>query len=157
MLLNMIEKNFVRRTWRRAVRPDGVKIFRVWNTILGILFILFIWLLQMTHDVNLPNTALKDVLKCATNNIHADLSFLDAAKAIHTDEFLERRDRLAEALVASDADAFVLEPGFAFQCVVPLVIERLLFSVTYKFQRPDTTETYRKLTGNHGSLKSGPS
>lgn len=113
----MIEKNLVRRTWRRGARAGDVKISRVRTTILGILFI---WLLQMTYDVNKPSTAIRDVLKCATKNTHADLSFLDSAKPIHADEFLERRDRLAQALVASNADAFVLEPGFAFQYVVPL-------------------------------------
>ncbi|KAK8047932.1 Creatinase/aminopeptidase [Apiospora saccharicola] len=61
---------------------------------------------------------LSDVVKaqqCAIDNFHSDLSFLDAAVPIATDEFLERRDRLAKALVASGADAFVLEPGYTFQ------------------------------------------
>lgn len=105
----------MRRTWRQGAQLDGVKILRVRIMILGILFFSIIWLLQMTYDVNEPNTSLRDVLKCATDNIHADLSFLDSAKPIQADEFIERRDRLARALVASDADAFVLEPGFAFQ------------------------------------------
>ncbi|KAJ8128598.1 hypothetical protein O1611_g5035 [Lasiodiplodia mahajangana] len=89
-----------------------------------ILGILFIWLSQTTHfAVNNPNANLKDILKCATGNFHDDLSFLDTAKPIRADEFFGRRDRLAqalvaskaEALVASKADAFVLEPGFSFQ------------------------------------------
>ncbi|KAK1658160.1 metallopeptidase family M24 [Colletotrichum godetiae] len=53
--------------------------------------------------------------QCAIDNLHADLSFLDPAVPISPDEFLERRDRLARALVASNADAFVLEPGYTFQ------------------------------------------
>ncbi|KAK7910671.1 Prolidase/Aminopeptidase P-like protein [Apiospora marii] len=59
-----------------------------------------------------------DVVKaqqCTIDNFHSDLSFLDAAVPIKADEFLERRDRLAKALVASGADAFVLEPGYTFQ------------------------------------------
>lgn len=101
--------------------------------ILGILFFSIIWLLQMTYDVNEPNTSLRDVLKCATDNIHADLSFLDSAKPIQADEFIERRDRLARALVASDADAFVLEPGFAFQYVVHPLAECLFVPNAYDF------------------------
>lgn len=53
--------------------------------------------------------------QCAIDNFHSDLSFLDAAVPIAAEEFLERRDRLAKALVASGADAFVLEPGYTFQ------------------------------------------
>ncbi|KAK8009699.1 zinc knuckle-domain-containing protein [Apiospora arundinis] len=55
------------------------------------------------------------VQQCAIDNFKSDLSFLDPAVPIQADEFLERRDRLARALVASGADAFVLEPGYTFQ------------------------------------------
>ncbi|KAK8017811.1 hypothetical protein PG993_014137 [Apiospora rasikravindrae] len=55
------------------------------------------------------------VQQCAIDNFKSDLSFLDPAVPIRADEFLERRDRLARALVASGADAFVLEPGYTFQ------------------------------------------
>ncbi|KAK8135559.1 hypothetical protein PG984_003499, partial [Apiospora sp. TS-2023a] len=67
---------------------------------------------------SLWNGRLSDVAKaqqCAIANFHSDLSFLDGAVPITADEFLERRDRLAKALVASGADAFVLEPGYTFQ------------------------------------------
>ncbi|CAJ2510394.1 Uu.00g050970.m01.CDS01 [Anthostomella pinea] len=62
--------------------------------------------------------AIPDVAKvqqCAINSFHSSLSFLDPAVPITSDEFLERRDRLAQTLVASDVDAFVLEPGYTFQ------------------------------------------
>ncbi|KAJ4390186.1 hypothetical protein N0V93_007660 [Gnomoniopsis smithogilvyi] len=55
------------------------------------------------------------VQECAIRNLHQDLSFLDQAKPIESDEFIERRDRLARALSASNVDAFVLEPGYTFQ------------------------------------------
>ncbi|KAI0431897.1 peptidase M24, structural domain-containing protein [Xylaria sp. FL1042] len=77
--------------------------------------ILFIWVLRTNVGVTKQSPTLKEIEKCATDNLHADLSFLDLAKPIHTDEFLERRERLARALVASNADAFVLEPGYTFQ------------------------------------------
>lgn len=58
---------------------------------------------------------LDKVQQCAIDNFHSDLSFLDTAVPIEAEEFIERRDRLARALVASGADAFVLEPGYTFQ------------------------------------------
>ncbi|KAI8626347.1 peptidase M24, structural domain-containing protein [Xylariaceae sp. FL1651] len=61
------------------------------------------------------NPDLKQVQKCAIDNFHVDLSFLDSAEPIDADEFLERRNRLARALVASSVDGFVLEPGYSFQ------------------------------------------
>lgn len=55
------------------------------------------------------------VQRCAIDNLQADLSFLDGTSPISKYEFIERRDRLARALVASNVDAFVLEPGYTFQ------------------------------------------
>lgn len=55
------------------------------------------------------------VQQCAIDNLHRDLSFLDTAKPITAQEFIQRRDRLAQALAASEIDAFVLEPGYTFQ------------------------------------------
>lgn len=55
------------------------------------------------------------VQECAIHNLHQDLSFLDQAEPIKSDEFIERRDRLAQALSASNVDAFILEPGYTFQ------------------------------------------
>lgn len=39
------------------------------------------------------------------------LHFLDNARPLPVEEFVERRDRLARALVADSVDAFVVEPG----------------------------------------------
>lgn len=55
------------------------------------------------------------VQQCAIDNLQKDLYFLEPAKPITADEFVSRHDRLAEALAASDMDAFVLEPGYTFQ------------------------------------------
>lgn len=55
------------------------------------------------------------VQQCAIDNLKADLSFLDDAKPIEPEEFLQRRDRLAQALVENDVDGFFLEPGYTFQ------------------------------------------
>lgn len=63
----------------------------------------------------LTSTPYQKAQQCTIANLHADLSFLDPAVPISAEEFLERRDRLAHALVASNVDAFVLEPGYTFQ------------------------------------------
>ncbi|KAI0490307.1 peptidase M24, structural domain-containing protein [Xylaria cf. heliscus] len=103
----------------QAIRAQGARLptrrARRFYILIIILNILFIWVLRLAYAVAEPSLNLKDVRKCAADNLHADLSFLDSAKPIHIDEFLERRDRLARALVASDADAFILEPGYTFQ------------------------------------------
>jgi hypothetical protein len=53
--------------------------------------------------------------QCAIDNLKADTWFLDNAVPIKSEEFLERRDRLAKALAINGVDAFVLEPGYTFQ------------------------------------------
>ncbi|KAI3328839.1 peptidase M24, structural domain-containing protein [Ustulina deusta] len=110
----MIRKDFIQgiRSHSPRRRSDNIKKFYLLLVALGILFI---WLLRATNGVDKPSLTWNKVRKCATDNFHADLSFLDSAKPIHVDEFLERRERLAQALVASNADAFVLEPGYTFQ------------------------------------------
>lgn len=60
-------------------------------------------------------SAFEKAQQCAIDNLHSDLSFLDQAKPIKAGEFVERRDRLAQALAVSGVDAFVLEPGYTFQ------------------------------------------
>ncbi|RFU75545.1 metallopeptidase family m24 [Trichoderma arundinaceum] len=55
------------------------------------------------------------VQQCSINNFKSDLSFLDNAQPIQAAEFLQRRERLAQALAFNKVDAFVLEPGYTFQ------------------------------------------
>lgn len=55
------------------------------------------------------------VQRCSIHNLEANLSFLDNAKPIRREEFIERQDRLANALANDGVDAFVLEPGYTFQ------------------------------------------
>lgn len=43
------------------------------------------------------------------------LHFLDNAHPLPLEEFVERRDRLAQALVADGIDAFAVEPGYTFK------------------------------------------
>ncbi|KAI1805082.1 Prolidase/Aminopeptidase P-like protein [Daldinia bambusicola] len=74
----------------------------------NIAWLSWIWNANFKHDIS-------RVQRCAIDNLRGDLSFLDGASPISKYEFLERRDRLARALVASDVDAFVLEPGYTFQ------------------------------------------
>jgi len=80
---------------------------------------------QLSDAAGAPNVAA--VQQCAIDNLRSDLSFLDAAKSIEADEFLERRDRLAQALAINGVDAFVLEPGYTFQSVPHI----MLFNASY--------------------------
>ncbi|KAF9874383.1 metallopeptidase family M24 [Colletotrichum karsti] len=66
------------------------------------------------YHYNQP-TGFQKVQQCAIDNLKSDLSFLNSAVPIAADEFIERRDRLAKALAASNIDAFALEPGYTFQ------------------------------------------
>ena len=59
---------------------------------------------------------LEDFRRCAIKNLlDTGLPFLKKASPITVADFQERRDRLAEALVAEDVDAFVVEPGYTFK------------------------------------------
>ncbi|KAI4717455.1 Creatinase/aminopeptidase [Aureobasidium sp. EXF-10727] len=55
------------------------------------------------------------VQQCSIDNLHKNLYFLDNARPIEAQEFLNRRDNLAKALHVSGVDGFVLEPGYSFQ------------------------------------------
>jgi Xaa-Pro aminopeptidase len=55
------------------------------------------------------------VQECSIDNFHKDLYFLDNARPIEAQEFLDRRDTLAKALHISGVDGFVVEPGYTFQ------------------------------------------
>jgi len=63
-----------------------------------------------SHD-----SQVRKVQKCTISNLLKSTYFLDNAVQIKTDEFIERRDRLAVALVEAGVDAFALEPGYTFQ------------------------------------------
>ena len=96
-------------------------VIRVLTLLFGLL-----WLVALAYDPFMPKSSkseegkgttstVAEVQKCAIDNLHADLSFLDPAVPIAAEEFIERRDRLARAVAASGADAFVVEPGYTFQ------------------------------------------
>ena len=96
-------------------------VIRVLTLLFGLL-----WLVALAYDPFMPKSpkseegkgttsTVAEVQKCAIDNLHADLSFLNPAVPIAAEEFIERRDRLARAVAASGADAFVVEPGYTFQ------------------------------------------
>lgn len=59
---------------------------------------------------------LKDFQQCAIDNLLATgLPFLEKALPLAVDDYEERRQRLAQALLAEDVDAFVVEPGYTFK------------------------------------------
>lgn len=54
--------------------------------------------------------------QCAINNLlETGLPFMKDVAPVSVPDFEERRDRLAQALVAEGADAFVVEPGYTFK------------------------------------------
>lgn len=96
-------------------RPGGVS-SRRGVTALAVLSLLFLYLHGTLSSLGHKKlSTVERVQQCAIDNLHKDLSFLDSAKPITADEFIDRRDRLAQALAASNIDAFVLEPGYTFQ------------------------------------------
>lgn len=67
------------------------------------------------NDVDKPDRV-KTFQQCAINNLlETGLPFMNNVAPIAVVDFEERRDRLAQALVAEGADAFVVEPGYTFQ------------------------------------------
>ncbi|EME48851.1 hypothetical protein DOTSEDRAFT_162699 [Dothistroma septosporum NZE10] len=53
--------------------------------------------------------------ECSIANLEATkYTFLDTAKSLPISEFVQRRDRVAEALVSDGVDAFLVEPGYTF-------------------------------------------
>ncbi|CAI0647644.1 unnamed protein product [Colletotrichum noveboracense] len=79
------------------------------------LFLLAITFYKSSLSHVSQQTVFQKVQQCAIDNLKSDLSFLDSAVPISSDEFIERRDRLARALADTGVDAFVLEPGYTFQ------------------------------------------
>lgn len=81
------------------------------------------WAHSIDHRIGNSNgkatsreTRLEEFQQCAiTNLLDTGLPFLEKASPITTSDFEERRDRLAQALVAEDVDAFVVEPGYTFK------------------------------------------
>ncbi|KAJ5314837.1 uncharacterized protein N7443_001721 [Penicillium atrosanguineum] len=66
------------------------------------------------NDMNSPDR-LRDFQNCAIDNLlETGLPFMNVSP-IAVSDFEERRDRLAQALVAEGVDAFVVEPGYTFK------------------------------------------
>ncbi|KAJ6043036.1 uncharacterized protein N7446_001232 [Penicillium canescens] len=67
------------------------------------------------HQIPRSLTSSPNLQQCAIDNLlGTGLPFMNASPITLAD-FEERRDRLANALVAEDADAFVVEPGYTFK------------------------------------------
>ncbi|KAH8426930.1 uncharacterized protein LDX57_004653 [Aspergillus melleus] len=63
-----------------------------------------------------PASRFEEFQQCSIKSFHdTGLEFLETAVPIALEDFEERRNRLARALVADGADAFVVEPGYTFK------------------------------------------
>ncbi|KAH8704144.1 peptidase M24, structural domain-containing protein [Talaromyces proteolyticus] len=61
-------------------------------------------------------SAFEQFQECSIQNFQdTGLYFLDSAIPIALDDYEERRNRLAQALIADAVDAFVIEPGYTFK------------------------------------------
>lgn len=139
----------------RSPSKAGPALSRRYFVLLALSLVLFLIITGTPHggfpcQVTKYDTTLSKVQQCAIDNLHTDLSFLDTAKPITSDEFIERRDRLAKALAASNVDAFALEPGYTFQYDDYVALITRLEDSNLNL---DTMGTSRKQIGNHGSQK----
>ncbi|OCK76939.1 metallopeptidase family M24 [Lepidopterella palustris CBS 459.81] len=83
---------------------------------LALLIVVFVLNAITCQVLQLLNEPIAErVQKCSIKSIHQNLSFLDNAHAVTSQEFILRRDNLAKALLTSRVDAFILEPGYTFQ------------------------------------------
>ena len=65
-----------------------------------------------TPNISTASSRLDDFRICSIENFQAThFPFLDGVQPISRDEFVARRQRLAQALISDGADAFVVEPG----------------------------------------------
>jgi Xaa-Pro aminopeptidase len=87
-----------------------------YTSALLIILLLSLFVYQESIFEFLRISSMRDrVQKCSVHNFKKSPYFLENSKPITASEFIERRNRLARALNASGADAFVLEPGYSFQ------------------------------------------
>lgn len=67
-------------------------------------------------DYSKLRSPLDDFQECSIRNLQdTGLYFLDTAVPVSIQDYEERRQRLAQALVSDGVDAFVVEPGFTFK------------------------------------------
>lgn len=68
------------------------------------------------HELGSSSAQLNDFRKCSVRKyLRTGLPFLENIRPITFDEYADRRDRLARALVLEDVGALVVEPGYTFQ------------------------------------------
>ncbi|KAJ0164768.1 putative peptidase C18A7.01 [Colletotrichum tanaceti] len=100
---------------RDSHRPSRTRVLRLITTSLVLFAVASFYYATSCYERASRGSAFDVAKQCTISNLHSNLSFLDPAVPIAAEEFLERRDRLARALVESKVDAFVLEPGYTFQ------------------------------------------
>lgn len=113
---------------------------------------------QEDHTIQHESTSssrLDDFRACSIENFQAThFPFLDGVQPIARDEFVVRRQRLAQALLSDGADAFAVEPGklrfVRRNAGDDLLTHTLLIQATLFH----TMRTSRSSNGKYGSLKS---
>jgi Xaa-Pro aminopeptidase len=70
----------------------------------------------LSSQLWLPQQSLDKFQTCSINNfLNTGLPFLEFASPLPVNEFVQRRNNLAKALVADQVDGFIAEPGYTFQ------------------------------------------
>jgi len=100
------------------------------------------------------SSRLDDFRACSIENFQAThFPFLDGVRPIARDEFVARRQRLAQALISDGADAFAVEPGklrtLRNDTGDGLLTHTLLMQATLSH----TMRTSHSNNGKYGSLK----
>ncbi|KAE8224767.1 hypothetical protein CF319_g2395 [Tilletia indica] len=106
---------------RVSKSPSRLSVFKL---ILVLLLVYSLFNLKISVSLSSPPSSpissIDDFLKCSIDNL--DKSALDQplVEPIPFEEFVERRDRIAGALVQEGLDAYIVEPGYDFRFLANL-------------------------------------
>lgn len=96
-----------------------------------------------------------DFRTCSIENFQATrFPFLDGVQPIARDEFVARRQRLAQALLSDGAEAFAVEPGKLRSARRNARDDLLTHTLFAQATLSHTMRTLRSSNGKYGSLKS---
>ncbi|PYH47084.1 Creatinase/aminopeptidase [Aspergillus saccharolyticus JOP 1030-1] len=109
-LLEEHPKPLHHRRWLRAVTAFLLCVIGIYS------FSRDLFARATSHKIPPNATPLDEFEQCSIANFReTGYPFLDTAIPIAVEDFEDRRDRLARALMVSGVDAFVVEPGYTFK------------------------------------------
>ncbi|TVY54679.1 putative peptidase [Lachnellula cervina] len=112
--VSSIEKSLLKGFDARAYRLPASAILFVFTCLLALSKYNHTWEIHAVSWLA-PHT-IDQFQQCSINNfLSTGLPFLKSAAPLPVEEYVQRRNNLAKALVADDVDAFIVEPGYTFQ------------------------------------------